>query len=61
MIGCKLTPYYYANANTTNEIGFVLQKDKVYPVEIKAEENMKSKSLKAVLEKKIYMDGDFLW
>lgn len=51
MIGCKLTPYYYTNANTTNEIDFVLQKEKVYPVEVKAEENLKSKSLKAVLEK----------
>lgn len=38
--------YYYSNDNSTMEIDFVVQyEDKVIPVEVKAEENLKSKSL----------------
>lgn len=42
--------FYYSNENSTSEIEFVLQTDKVYPIEVKAEENLKSKSLSTVLK-----------
>ena len=43
---------YYTNDNSTNEIDFVTQRlDKVLPIEVKAEENLRSRSLKAVLTK----------
>lgn len=42
--------YYYTNDNSTLEIDFVLQGDMVYPVEVKAEVNLKSKSLSTVLK-----------
>lgn len=42
--------YYYTNDNSTMEIDFVFQASKVFPVEVKAEENLKSKSLSTVLK-----------
>lgn len=42
--------YYYTNENSTMEIDFVFQTDKVYPVEVKAEQNLKAKSLSTVLK-----------
>lgn len=42
--------YYYTNENSTLEIDFTFQIDKVYPVEVKAEQNLKSKSLSTVLK-----------
>ena len=44
-----IQPYYYTNTNSTLEIDFVIQKEKIYPIEVKAEENLKSKSLKTVI------------
>lgn len=46
-------PYYYLSTNeSTIELDFVVQLgDKVYPVEVKAEENVHSKSLKTFIEK----------
>ncbi len=45
------TPYYYS-ASSHNEIDFMIQKaGAVVPVEVKAEENLKAKSLKAYCEK----------
>lgn len=39
--------YYYSNANSTAEIDFVAQcRDKVIPIEVKAEENLRAKSLR---------------
>ena len=32
------------------EIDFVIQKEKVYPLEVKAEENLRSKSLRTVVK-----------
>ena len=49
--------YYYTNDNSTLEIDFVIQKDKVYPIEVKAEENLKSKSLSTVLKENINLKG----
>jgi hypothetical protein len=46
------TPYYYSNERSRNEIDFLLQiKSDVIPVEVKAEENLQSKSLKAYVDK----------
>ena len=42
--------YYYSNERSTLEIDFVIQTNKVYPIEVKAEENLKSKSLSLVLK-----------
>ena len=47
-IGSRL--YYYSKDNSYLEIDFVLQKDEVYPIEVKAEVNLKSKSLRTVYE-----------
>ena len=42
--------YYYTNENSTLEIDFAMQGAKLYPVEVKAEENLKAKSLSTVLK-----------
>lgn len=42
--------YYYTNRNSTAEIDFVIQTDRVHPVEVKAEENLKAKSLAQALK-----------
>ena len=45
-------PYYYSTANSSGEIDFLLQgKTSVIPVEVKAEENLRAKSLRAFCEK----------
>ena len=42
--------YYYSKDNSTQELDFVVQKDNIiYPIEVKAEENVKSKSLAACI------------
>lgn len=42
--------YYYSKDNSTQELDFVVQKDAiVHPIEVKAEENVKSKSLAACI------------
>ena len=45
-----LHPYYYSRENSTLEIDFVFQKDRLYMVEVKAEENLRSKCLKTLHE-----------
>ena len=48
----KYTPYYYSNEKSRNEIDFLIQRgSEVVPIEVKAEENLKSKSLKAFVDK----------
>lgn len=42
--------YYYSKENSTLELDFLLQKEELYPIEVKAEENLKSKSLRTVYE-----------
>lgn len=45
-------PYYYSTANSKGEIDFLLQGDiSIVPVEVKAEENLKAKSLRAFCDK----------
>lgn len=40
------TPYYWSNSKTPSEIDFVIQKDsRVIPIEVKAEENVRARSL----------------
>ena len=50
--------YYYTNNRSTLEIDFVLQKDRIHPIEVKAEENLRSKSLKTIIDNN---DGLFGW
>ncbi len=46
------TPFYYSGEKSTYETDFLIQKGKkIVPIEVKAEENLKSKSLKAYCEK----------
>ena len=48
----EMVPYYYSNTNSRNEIDFLMQiKSDIVPIEVKAEENLKSKSLKAYIDK----------
>ena len=42
--------YYYSKENSSLEIDFIMQKEGVYPIEVKAEENLRSKSLKTVFD-----------
>ena len=47
-----ITPYYYSTPNSTGEIDFMLQgKTSVVPLEVKAEENLRARSLKAFCDK----------
>ena len=46
------TPYYYSGEKSTYEMDFLIQKGKdIVPIEVKAEENVKAKSLKVYCEK----------
>jgi hypothetical protein len=49
---CQLDPYYYSAERSSGEIDFIVQKNtEIIPIEVKAEENLKSKSLRAYSEK----------
>jgi hypothetical protein len=46
------TPYYYSETKSRTEIDFVVQKgENIIPIEVKAEENLKAKSLKSYCDK----------
>ena len=48
----ELTPYYWAAENSSGEIDFLVQDGQnIMAIEVKAEENLKSKSLRAFHEK----------
>ncbi len=47
-LGEKL--YYYSKENSPLEIDFLVQKDELYPIEVKAEANLQSKSLRTLYE-----------
>ena len=47
-LGCEI--YYHSRERSALELDFVIQKYNVYPLEVKAEENLKSKSLKAIYD-----------
>ncbi|MBQ9219602.1 ATP-binding protein [Succinivibrio sp.] len=57
LISNKEHPYYYSKDNSTLELDFVIQKDKVYPIEVKAGDNVRSKSLKTVVDANEEMQG----
>ena len=57
IVACNVTPKYYNNENSTNEIDFVVQLQNVYPIEVKAEENLKSKSMNTLLNENEDMEG----
>lgn len=45
---CGFTPFYWSAENSTGEIDFLVQGGgKIYPIEVKAKENLKAKSLRA--------------
>lgn len=47
-----LVPYYYSAENSRGEIDFLVQSETGYiPIEVKAEENLRAKSLRAFYEK----------
>lgn len=49
---CELKPYYWSATNSSGEIDFIVQNERgTYPIEVKAEENLKAKSLRAFAEK----------
>ena len=52
-----IRPYYYSNETSTIEIDFIIQKEAVYPIEVKAEENLRSKSLRTVVNKSGCLPG----
>jgi predicted AAA+ superfamily ATPase len=49
--------YYYSKENSTLEIDFLLQKSELYPIEVKAEENVRAKSLRQVVDYNPGMTG----
>jgi predicted AAA+ superfamily ATPase len=52
LIASGLKPYYWSADNATAEIDFLMQLHrKIIPIEVKAEENLKAKSLKVFVEK----------
>lgn len=57
MLSAGVRPYYYTNDRSTLEIDFVIQKEKIYPIEVKAEENLKSKSLRSVVSSEENLTG----
>lgn len=49
---CGVQPFYWSAENSRGEIDFLVQdKGQIYPIEVKAEENLRSKSLRAFSEK----------
>lgn len=50
--GTEYTPYYYSETKSEGEIDFLIQKGTdIVPIEVKAEENLKAKSLRVYCEK----------
>lgn len=49
---CGLTPWYWSAENSRGEVDFIVQHEGVvYPIEVKAEENLKAKSLRIFKER----------
>ncbi len=48
----QYTPYYYSETKSEGEIDFLIQKgSQIIPIEVKAEDNLRSKSLKLYCDK----------
>lgn len=49
---CNLAPYYWSAENSRGEVDFLVQRgNRIYSIEVKAEENLRSKSLRAFSER----------
>ena len=49
---CGLQPFYWSADNSHGEVDFLVQvENQIYPIEVKAEENLRAKSLRAFNEK----------
>lgn len=58
LVARGITPYYYSANDSRIEIDFLIQKaDSVIPLEVKAEENVHSKSLRTYIEKYPQLKG----
>lgn len=56
LIAAGLTPYYWSAENSTGEIDFIVQVGpNIYPIEVKAEENVRARSLRAFNEANLGM------
>lgn len=54
----SLSVYYWSAENSRGEIDFLVQQeDKIFPVEVKAEENLQAKSLRAFIERNPGLQG----
>ena len=54
---CGLEPFYWSAENSVGEIDFLVQyRGKIYPIEVKAEENLRAKSLAAFSKRYEGMD-----
>lgn len=52
MAACGVEPYYWSAENSTGEVDFLVQREgHVYPIEVKAEENLRSKRLRAFCDR----------
>ncbi|MBO4741484.1 MAG: ATP-binding protein [Bacteroidales bacterium] len=50
--------FYWSAENSSGEIDFLVQSnDSIYPIEVKSEENLQSKSLRAFVQKNSYLHG----
>ncbi len=58
LVSSGMALYYYSAVNSKGEIDFVIQvNDQIIPLEVKAEENLRAKSLRAFCEKYAPMKG----
>ncbi len=49
---CAMRPFYWSAENSRGEVDFLVQHDdRIFPIEVKAEENLRSKSLRAFSER----------
>ena len=52
LVASKNELYYYSKENSSGELDFIIQQGQyIIPIEVKAEENLQAKSLKAYCEK----------
>ena len=52
MVNPENDVFYWSANNATSELGFIVQKEEnIIPIEVKAEENLRARSLKAFCEK----------
>lgn len=58
LVKSSLSVYYWSSENSRGELDFLLQdEEKIIPVEVKAEENLQSKSLKTFVERNPELHG----